>query len=329
VLLATVLAVGPALTAGCAATSSGPASGAVTTASGASTASGSTTTAAGSTAAAGSTTTGTPGYTKVMVIVEENETYSDVLGSAQAPYLAQLATQYGSATAMQAGYPASCPSLAAYIILTSGSDHGICDDRPPSAHPLDGGNLFQQVATSGRQWRVYAESMQGSCAHSDQGVYLVRHTAAPYYLSERDRCAQWDVPMGTADAGALHDDVTAGTLPAFSLVVPDACDDMHGAASCDGDLVAKGDSWLRQRLPAILAGADYRAGRLLVIITWDEGSATDNHIPTLVISPTSAARRDTTAWTHCSTLRTIEDLLRLPALGCAAQAAPFTAAFNL
>jgi hypothetical protein len=73
-------------------------------------------------------------YSKVLVIAEENKPYGDVIGAADAPYVNKLADTYGLATAMDAGYSVDCPSLPAYLILTSGEDHGICDDRNPKAH---------------------------------------------------------------------------------------------------------------------------------------------------------------------------------------------------
>src|SRR6185295_4251942 len=50
-----------------------------------------------------------PGYTKVLLVVEENKTYSQVIGSAAAPFLNRLADTYGLATAMDAGYRVGCP----------------------------------------------------------------------------------------------------------------------------------------------------------------------------------------------------------------------------
>lgn len=271
------------------------------------------------------------GYAKVMVVVEENHGYDQIIGSPDAPYLNQLAATYGTATHVDAGYPTGCPSLAAYIILTSGTDAGICDDRAPVAHPLHGDNLFRQVAASGRQWRDYAESAPGPCFldNGKDGRYLVRHVPAAYYTDERHDCERWSVPMGDPQAGALHDDITAGTLPAFALLSPDACDDMHGADPCPADRVGTGDRWLRRWLPAVLHGPDYRAGRLVVVVTWDEGTGTDNHIPTLVISPTTQHVKSGESFTHCSTLRTAEEVLHLPLLGCAAHAPSMTHPFNL
>ena len=277
-------------------------------------------------------TTATPGaYTKVLLIAEENRAFQEIIGNPNAPYLNDLATTYGSATNLRAGYPARCPSLAAYILVTSGSTHGICDDEGPEAHPLRGDSLFQQVAVSGREWRNYAESAPGNCAetNSRDGRHLVRHVPATYYVDERSNCARWAVPLGTPQAGALHTDVAAGTLPTFGFVSPDACNDMHGAPPCRGDRLAAGDRWLRTWLSQIIAGPDYRSGRLVVIITWDEGTHSSNHIPTIVVSPTTDRIVADEPFTHCSTLRTIEDVLGLPLLGCAARATSMAEAFQL
>ncbi|HEY0536430.1 MAG TPA: alkaline phosphatase family protein [Actinoplanes sp.] len=247
---------------------------------------------------------------KVMIIAEENHGYEQVIGSPHAPYLNRLAADYGTAVNYDAGYPARCPSLAAYILMTSGSTAGICDDKDPKAHPLSGDNLFHQVTASGRQWRDYAEAEPAPCALTSRGRYLVRHVPAAYYLDVRQACRKWAVPIS-----ALH-----GALPAFSFVSPDACHDMHGASGCSGDLIGAGDRWLQNWLPQIMAGPDYRAGRLTIIVTWDEGTSTSNHIPTLVMSSTIRHVAAGQPLNHCSTLRFTEEQLGLPLLGCAAVA---------
>jgi phospholipase C len=273
----------------------------------------------------------TTGIQKVLLIAEENHSYAQIIGSRSAPYLNELASEYGSATHFDAGYPTGCPSLAAYILMTSGSTAGICDDRAPRHHPLTGDNVFRQVAAAGLNWRDYAESAPGPCAlsNSADGRYLVRHVPPTYYVPDRAACVKGAVPMGTVASGALHDDIAAGSLPAFGFVSPDACDDMHGAPPCPADMIGGGDRWLKGRLPAILAGPDYRAGKLAIIITWDEGTGTDNHIPTLVIAPPTRKIAATETFSHCSTLRTVEELLGLPLLGCAASAASMVKAFRL
>jgi hypothetical protein len=268
-------------------------------------------------------------YSKVMVIAEENEPESSVIGSAQAPYLTKLAATYGYATNMQAGYPTDCPSLAAYILMTSGSQQGICDDESPASHQLSGNNIFKQVADAGLEWRQYAESMPTNCrdTNSTDGLYLVRHAPPPYYTSESGRCAAWDVPLGTTTSGALHTALTTG-LPSYSFVTPNACNDMHGAASCKTTVIKRGDDWLARWMPQIIASDDFQQARLMVLITWDEGSSTSNHIPTLLVARTVRGLSSGAAYTHCSTLRLAEDTLGLARLGCAATASSFRAGFR-
>jgi hypothetical protein len=140
-------------------------------------------------------------------------------------------------------------------------------------------------------------------AASDDERYLPRHAPAPYSVSEERHCDNWQVPLGTPTAGALRDDPARGTLPTSTFVTPDACNDMHDAPSCEDGPVSRGDAWLRRWMAAILAGSDYTSGKLVVVVTWDEGSEPDNHIATFVISPTTTRITGVRAYTHCSTLR--------------------------
>jgi hypothetical protein len=172
--------------------------------------------------------------------------------------------------------------------------------------------------------------MPAPCTRADAaGNYLVRHAPAPYYTRTAARCTSWDLPMGTPAGGALHDDLVAGRLPAYAFVTPDACNDMHGGADCPADLVAAGDQWLSTWMPQILDAPDYRAGRLVVVVTWDEGSATSNHIPTIVIAPSAGGVQVTRPVTHCGLLALEEQVLELPLLGCARTAFSPAAALGL
>ena len=94
---------------------------------------------------------------------------------------------------------------------------------------------------------------------------------------------------------------------------------MHGASGCDSGRIGAGDD-SGPVGSAILAGPDYRAGRLAVVITWDEGSSSSNHIPTIVISPHTKQLSSDREFTHCSLLRTTEEILGVSRLGCAADA---------
>jgi hypothetical protein len=110
---------------------------------------------------------------------------------------------------------------------------------------------------------------------------------------------------------------------------PDACHDTHGDSGYGSDLIGAGDRWLRSWLPQIMAGPDYRAGRLTIIVTWDEGTETSNHIPALVVAPTVRHTSTALPLTHCSTLRFTEQQLRLSLLGCATSASSLGRPFGL
>jgi hypothetical protein len=176
---------------------------------------------------------------------------------------------------------------------------------------------------------TYAEDSPGNCAKANSGLFLVRHTPAPYYTSEADRCPVQAVPLGTATVGPLRSAIDAGDLPNFAFVTPNACNDMHGALSCMNHTVGIGDAWLRQWIPILLAGPDYRAGRLVIMIVWDEGTAGTNHIPHVVIAPGARGITSGQRFDHCSTLRTVEDLLALAPIGCAASASSMVPVFRL
>ncbi|WP_122260567.1 alkaline phosphatase family protein [Ornithinimicrobium cerasi] len=268
--------------------------------------------------------------TKVLLLMEENTQVGEVLGAGRTPYLEGVVGQAARVTDMQAGYPTLCPSLPAYLLLTSGSTHGVCNSDGPGSLQVEAPNLFEEVATSGREWRVYAEGMRTTCQRqdSDDGRYAVRHTAAPYYPSEAERCERWQVPLGDTEGGALREGLASG-LPAFSLVVPDLCHDMHGGDACTGDRVEEGDAWLSRWLPRILGSSDYRSGDLLVVLTWDEGSTLSNDIATLVFHPVLAGTTVDRRTDHCDTLRTMSEVLDVPALGCAAQAVGLVEAEDL
>ena len=261
----------------------------------------------------------------VIWIWMENKPYDAVIGSPSAPFENQLAAACGLATNY---HGVTHPSLPNYIAATSGSTQGIADDDPPSSHPLDVASIYSQVKAAGKTWRDYAESAPGNCPLTSSGPYAVKHDPAPYYTGIRSDCAAWDVPMGTTASGNFLTDLTSGTLPAFSFVTPDLCNDTHDCP------VATGDAWLQSWFAKILASPTYLAGRTVVFVTWDEddGSAS-NRVPLIVVSPsTPAGTRSGTSFDHYSLLKTTEQLLGITTfLGHAGDAgtSSMVSAFNL
>jgi hypothetical protein len=81
----------------------------------------------------------------------------------------------------------------------------------------------------------------------------------------------------------------------------------------------------------ILAGPDWRAGRLVVILTADEAGsgAASNTVLTVVIHPSQSHKVVSTRLTHYSLTRLYEDIAHAPHLRNAASAPSMSAAFGL
>src|SRR5207245_11200810 len=121
------------------------------------------------------------------------------------------------------------PSLPTYIGATSGDTWGIGDDNGPGSHVLDVDNIFRQVRAAGMTEGSFEESMSAPCELTISGTYAVRHNPAAYYQGNDDRaaCQRDDVPLGSIDTGAFRKMLDAGTLPTFTFVTPNTCDDTH------------------------------------------------------------------------------------------------------
>jgi hypothetical protein len=262
-------------------------------------------------------------YQHVIVIVEENKAYNQVMG--RAPYQTAVAKACGQAANMHAE---AYPSLPNYVAMTSGAVPAPVlgrDCQPTGGCVATSASIFAQTAGS---WRVYAESMPANCsrANTSDGLYVPRHTAAPYFTDLASACLKRQLPLGTTTTGALASDLRAGTLAAFSLVAPNTTNDAHGGC------ISCADAWLARWIPRIVASPAYQDGSTAVFVTYDsDDRSSKNHIATMVIAPSvKPGTVAVGAYNHYSMLRTIEDILGLSGhLGGAATAPSMRAAFNL
>jgi phosphatidylinositol-3-phosphatase len=232
------------------------------------------------------------------VIVLENRSYAQVVGSG---YIAQLAQQYGVAANY---HGVSHPSLPNYLAMTSGSTHGVTDD---GWHSLPPGGLGAQLTNAGIEWRAYMEGMSSGCYRNGNG-YALKHNPFAYYGGS---CPSQVVPF-TQFASDMQ-----GNVPRFVWITPDMCHDGH---DCSNTTV---NDWLSQTVPMILTTRAWQDGGVL-FITWDEGEDDANSVLTLVIQQDSLNHRSDASYDHYSMLAAIEDRLGVPRLGAAAQASPMS-----
>ncbi len=262
---------------------------------------------------AGATGPAVPAFDHVVVVVLENKDQKDVLGNPSAPYFNSLAARY--AVLSRYGGVAH-PSLPNYLALVSGSTQGI--RRDCSTCVVSARNLADTLERAHRTWKTYAEGLPApGFTGASAGRYLKRHVPFLYF---RDILARPVRRRRIVPFRQLSRDLAADELPAFSLVIPDACHDMHDCT------VAVGDAWLRRFLKPLLWSPSLANG--VVFVVTDEprfGRPPSAPVPALALGPlVEPGSRYAVRSSHYGLLRTIEDAWDLPRLGHSTRSTPIT-----
>jgi hypothetical protein len=232
-----------------------------------------------------------------MVIVEENNSYSAIIGNSQLPYINSLATTYGLETNW---WGVSHPSLPNYLGMVSGSIWNNPADTTPQDGTYAGPTFVDELAANGIGWKAYIEDMPKACDLTDTfspGYYDVNHNPFMYFDSIRNTAAQCnrDVPFTQ-----FATDLSSGQAPPFMYVVPNLNDDMH-----DGTY-STADSWIHQQMQLVLASSWYTQGGI-VVLTWDEGESGGDQIATIVISSSNHSTHVSSYGNHYGLARAIEE----------------------
>ena len=309
-----------------------------------------------------------PHYAHIVLIIEENHTADQIIGNATAPNINRLAKTYGYASEF---YAERHPSEPNYVAMLGGNTFGISDDDafyckpglkdwacPESGrlgyvdHTISSPSVADQLTQHGLSWKGYFEDLPapGSLAYrwpspkepvpgKPDALYASKHNGFVNFKS-----VQGDPLRASHLVGfdALVKDLALATFPAYSWIVPDQCDDMHGMsgdyvpADCEKGnskgLVARGDATIGKLTATLMQSAAWKsADNMAIVITFDENdddrpgrhpagccgsgpSDPDNPgggwIPTIVI--TNHGPRgfvDPTPYNHYSLLRTTEAAL--------------------
>lgn len=239
----------------------------------------------------------------VVIVVEENHSYSSIIGSSSAPYINSLAQQ---GALMTDSHGVARPSQPNYLALFSGSTQGITNDNGPLAFG-NSPNLGAYLIGAGRSFVGYSEDLPavGSTVLTS-GQYARKHNPWSDFsnVPAADNRPFTDFPSDFS------------SLPTVSIVVPDEDHNSH-----DGSIAAA-DTWLQNNLGDYATWA--KTHNSLLIVTYDEAAASDTsqHIPTLIYGAHVNPGQYSNAITHYNVLRTVEDMYALPALNNAAGADP-------
>lgn len=239
----------------------------------------------------------------VVVVVEENHSYSHIINSRSAPYINSLARKGALFTR---SYATSHPSEPNYLELFSGSAQGVRDDSCP--HTFTAPNLGSELIAAHRSFTGYSESMPADgYSGCYRGSYARKHNPWVNFKN---------VPRASnRTLAAFPSDFTK--LPTVSFVVPNLMDDMH-----DGT-IKQGDTWLRTHLNRYATWA--ATHNSILIVTWDEDDQSQsNRIPTIITGAHIKPGTYSEHITHDNVLRTLEDAYALPHAGHSATATPIT-----
>jgi phosphatidylinositol-3-phosphatase len=239
----------------------------------------------------------------VIVVVEENEPYSQIIGSSQAPYINSLAARGALFTN---SHGIAHPSQPNYLALFSGSTQGVTSDWCP--HTFSVANLESELSAAGKTFSGFSEGLPSAGSEICQtGKYARKHVPWTNFsnVPASDNQPFTSFPTNFAD------------LPTISWVIPDLMNDMH-----DGT-VLQGDSWLKTNLGNYVAWA--QSNNSLLVITWDEDNGTPvNQIPTIFIGPMVKPGQYGEKIDHYSVLRTLEAMYGLPHTGNSASTTTIT-----
>jgi len=268
----------------------------------------------------------------VILVMVENKSYDQIIGSKDAPYQNGLAKSCGLATNY---FGLTHSSSANYLGLSAGkypaqSPRG-CGSVAKCTDPVD--NLYHQLAQAGDTWAGFMEGMPSNCdRRSVPNVYKIGHDPMLFYPDDQVSCPADDVHLSslTARSGPFYADLqNPAKLPSFTWVTPDESHDGELGTSATQQMRAI-DTFLSTLVPLITSSASYQAGNTLLLITYDEGSgpgykigedciALKNascHVPLFVVYPcTKAGAANGLFFDHYSITKTVENLFHLSLLG--------------
>src|SRR6266496_3833718 len=260
---------------------------------------------------------GVPQAGHVFIVTEENTNYASVIGSSSMPYLNSLAQQYGLATQY---YGNTHPSIGNYFELATGQ---IITNNDSYSTIVTVDNVVRRLLAAGKTWRSYAEDLPSvGYTGGDVGNYARKHNVFALLSDVANDTVQ---RKNLVPFTQFATDLAGGTLPHFSNIVPNLCNDAHDCS------LTTADTWLRNNIAPLIASPTFQQDGLLIIVFDESGSDNTNgggRIAWVVVGPKAKlGYQSTTLYQHQSTLRLILEALGVTQYPGAAATAPAMAEF--
>ena len=260
----------------------------------------------------------------VVIVMEENRSYSSVVGAARAwPHLNALIGKGALATHY---YADTHPSIGNYFMLTTGK---ILTNNDNSRMIWNVDSIVRRMLAAHVSFKIYAEGIKQGYVGGNTGLYLIRHN--PFALLA-------DIADNRAVAYAhiypftqFLTDAAHGTLPRYSFIIPNVDDDAHNGTSIQAD------RWLQEKVvgPLSTRSVFHTGGDGCLIVTFDESADSDKthgggHVAAVLWGPVvkeGYKQTSGTVYQHQSMLRTEMQLLGLSGAPGAAATAPVMSEF--
>jgi phosphatidylinositol-3-phosphatase len=252
-----------------------------------------------------------PQSNHVVVVLEENESYSAVAGSASMPYLNSLASQNALATQY---YANAHPSIGNYFMLTAGQ---LVTSNDSLNTTVNVDNVVRHLLTAGKTWKSYAESIPSvGYIGGDRYPYVRHHNPLSYFSDVANSSVQRLNLVPFTQFGA---DLTNNQLPNYSFVVPNQNHNAHDCPTAptgctNAQKLATADAWLKNNIAPLLNNPGFQQDGILIIV-FDEGFNTDTangggHVFALAVGPgVKKGFKSTAFYQHQNVLRTTLDAL--------------------
>ena len=222
---------------------------------------------------------GLPVYDHILIVVEENKNYEQIIDNKNAPYINHVLRKQGASLTQM--YAEEHHSEGNYFWLFSGSNQnvGFADKIPGTGFTTR--NLGEELIRTQRTFKGYSEDLPAIGSRvTKSGLYARKHV--PWISFS-------NVPNGTtlADSSNLRfpEDFLSdyNSLPTVSFVIPNLVHDMHNGSIPPS--IRMGDLWLKDHIDGYYQWA--KQHNSLLILTFDESGQS-----TMLGGPTTPANRD-------------------------------------
>jgi acid phosphatase len=272
-----------------------------------------------------------PKSNHVVVVLEENHSYSSVVGSSAMPYFNSLASQNVLATQY---YANTHPSIGNYLELTAGQ---IITNNDGYSATISADNIVRHMLTAAKTWKSYAQSLPSvGYTGGDVYPYIRHHNPLSYFSDVVNSSVQ---RLNLVPFTHFATDLNNNQLPNFSFIAPDQHNNAHdcpaGMSTCsDAQKLAAADAFLKANIAPLLSNPAFQQDGILIIL-FDESFSTDTahgggHVAALMLGPNvKKGYKSTTLYQHQNLLRTVMDALGMKTYpGAAATAADMADVFS-